>query len=148
MTANPLNAGGPLKNRLRCKSSESLFCHTGAPLLAAHLERRFPGIEVLRTGVETLSREWRQCGHPKVGAVVSTLPMRMFPDELSAEILWSCFDITHENGRFAQFTYRRRSPVASNVVRSLGLVAGRYRKVRINLPPATIWVHQKRRPKP
>ena len=124
-----------------------LTCVEIAPLLASHLERRFPGIEVLRNGAETLSRVWSRHGRTKVGAVVSTLPMRLFPDELSAEVLRSCFDIMHDNGRFAQFTYRRRSPVASNVVRSLGLVAGRYRKVWINLPPATIWVYQKRRPK-
>lgn len=124
-----------------------LTCVEIDPLLASHLERRFPGVEVLRNGAETLSRAWHHFGRPKVGAVVSTLPMRVFPDELSAEILRSCFDIMHDSAGFAQFTYRRRSPVARDVVQSLGLVAGRYRKVWANLPPATIWVYQKRRPK-
>ena len=111
--------------------------------LAAFLRSTFSGIEVVNAPAQTLAAVWQRDGRPKVGGVVSTLPLRIFDPETVDAVLRSAFEILAPNGCFVQFTYRFVSPVAQDTIERFGLVARRSEIVWANLPPASIWVYSR-----
>jgi phosphatidylethanolamine/phosphatidyl-N-methylethanolamine N-methyltransferase len=113
------------------------------PELARHLCALFPDVEVLNKPAQRLAAMWREERRDKVGAVVSTLPLRIFDAGTVDAVLGSAFEILAPGGRFVQFTYRFASPVAHAAVERLGLVARRAEIVWLNLPPAAIWVYSR-----
>jgi len=113
------------------------------PELAGHLRALFPDVEVLNKPAQKLAAMWREGGRDRVGAVVSTLPLRIFDADTVDAVLDSAFAILAPGGCFVQFTYRFASPVARATVERLGLVARRAEVVWLNLPPAAIWVYSR-----
>jgi phosphatidylethanolamine/phosphatidyl-N-methylethanolamine N-methyltransferase len=111
--------------------------------LGGHLRRTFPEVDVVIAPAQDLSRLWRDRNGPKTGAIVSTLPMRLFNKRMIFSIMRNCFSILEPGGVFVQFTYRQRSPVPERICRALDLHGERYSRVWINLPPAGIWVYRK-----
>lgn len=113
------------------------------PALGAHLERSFPGVDVMVAPAQDLARLWRERQGPPVGAIVSTLPMRLFPKPMIRSIVKSAFQVLAPGSVFVQFTYRDNSPVPLRLVGAMGLKAQRRGLVWANLPPAAIWSYER-----
>ena len=111
--------------------------------LGGHLRRRFPGVDVVIGPAQDLARLWKERNGSTVGAVVSTLPMRLFSKKLIYFVMKNSLSVLGEGGMFVQFTYRQTSPVPPRVVKALRLKAWRYTRVWLNLPPAAIWVYER-----
>lgn len=111
--------------------------------LGGHLRRTFPGADVIIAPAQQLGQLWRERNGPPVGAVVSTLPMRLFTQKDILTIMRNALQVLEPGGLFVQFTYRQRTPVPVNIVNKLGMNAERYCRVWINLPPAGIWIYRK-----
>ncbi len=116
------------------------------PALGGHLRRSFPGVDVMVAPAQQLAELWRQRQGPQVGAIVSTLPMRLFPKPMIRSIMKSSFQVLAPGGVFVQFTYRESSPVPLRLVNALGLKAQRRCLVWANLPPAAIWSYERETP--
>jgi phosphatidylethanolamine/phosphatidyl-N-methylethanolamine N-methyltransferase len=111
--------------------------------LGGHLRRRFPDVDVVIAPAQDLAQLWRERNGGTVGAIVSTLPMRLFSKKLIYLVMKNSLQVLGEGGMFVQFTYRQNSPVPSRVVKALNLKAWRYTRVWLNLPPAAIWVYER-----
>lgn len=113
------------------------------PALGGHLRRSFPRVDVMVAPAQQLAELWAEREGPRVGAVVSTLPMRLFPKPMIRSIMKSSFQVLAPGGVFVQFTYRESSPVPLRLVKALGLTAQRRCLVWANLPPAAIWSYER-----
>jgi len=111
--------------------------------LGGHLRRSFPRVDVMVAPAQQLAELWHEREGPRVGAIVSTLPMRLFPKPMIRSIMKSSFQVLAPGGVFVQFTYRESSPVPLRLVRALGLTAKRRCLVWANLPPAAIWAYER-----
>ncbi len=114
--------------------------------LGGHLRRRFPDVDVVIAPAQNLAKLWKERNGENVGAIVSTLPMRLFSKKLIYLIMKNSLSVLDEGGMFVQFTYRQMSPVPPRVVKALRLKAWRYTRVWLNLPPAAIWVYERETP--
>ncbi|MDR0457702.1 MAG: phospholipid methyltransferase [Burkholderiaceae bacterium] len=114
-----------------------------SPVLAAHLARRFPGVQVLEGDAAHLG-QWRRdgrlprdaSGQPQaIRAIVSGLPLLSIPHPARARIVQAGAAALAEGGRLIQFTYtlRGRSPW-----QAAGLTLRHSERVLANLPPARI----------
>ncbi len=111
--------------------------------LGGHLRRRFPDLDVVIAPAQDLSKLWKERNGSSVGAIVSTLPMRLFSKRLIYLVMKNSLQVLEDGGMFVQFTYRQNSPVPSRVAKALHMKAWRYTRVWLNLPPAAIWVYEK-----
>lgn len=111
--------------------------------LGGHLRRRFPDVDVVIAPAQDLAHLWRERNGGPVGAIVSTLPMRLFSKKQIYLVMKNSLQVLGSDGMFVQFTYRQNSPVPARVVKALGLKAWRYTRVWLNLPPAAVWVYEK-----
>ncbi len=111
--------------------------------LGLHLRRNFPELDVVISPAEALEKVWRERAGPPVGAIVSTMPMRLFSSKTTMSILSNSLSVLEPGGMFVQFTYRQKGPVPDRICERLGLKGERYSRVWINLPPASIWVYRK-----
>jgi phosphatidylethanolamine/phosphatidyl-N-methylethanolamine N-methyltransferase len=111
--------------------------------LGRHLRRAFPRVEVIVSPAQELAKIWSERSGPPVGAVVSTLPMRLFSKPLIRSVMRSSLETLAPGGLFVQFTYRLGSPAPIRIIDKLGLTAEQYCRVWANFPPAAIWVYQK-----
>ena len=113
-----------------------------SPALAECLSRRFPDVDVRCCGAEEMSA----CVAlgARVSAIVSSLPFRSLPKEVSMSIMSEVERTLVPGGVFVQFTYA--------VIGSMPFIPSRFRKVRsrfvpFNLPPAKVEVYIKPRSK-
>lgn len=111
--------------------------------LGGHLRRTFPDVDVMIASAQHLGKMWRERNGVPVGAVVSTLPMRLFSKRLIYHVMKNSLAVLAPGGCFVQFTYRTHSPVPQRVLKVLGLTAWRYTRVWLNFPPAAIWVYER-----
>ncbi|MBX2805864.1 MAG: hypothetical protein KTR19_07825 [Hyphomicrobiales bacterium] len=111
--------------------------------LGGHLRRTFPEVDVVIAPAQELATLWRDRNGPQTGAIVSTLPMRLFNKRMIFSIMRNCFSILEEGGVFVQFTYRQSSPIPERICDALDLHGERCSRVWINLPPAGIWIYRK-----
>lgn len=109
------------------------------PEFTRYLSRHFPGVEVLTMGAETVAAHWRGHDRAPVGAVVSTLPLKLFDADLQRAIIGSLLELMEPGAPFMQLTYRLSSPVHPEVQRSLGLKGRRAKVVLRSIPPAFLW---------
>ncbi len=105
-------------------------------LLGGHLRRTFPHLDVIIAPAQELATLWRERNGPCVGAIVSTMPMRLFSRKLIRAIMKNAMSVLAPGGIFVQFTYRQNSPVPEHIAEQLGLSGERYCRVWVNLPPA------------
>lgn len=112
--------------------------------LVSHLNKRFPNLEILHQPAENMATIWRKRELPKVGAIISTMPMRLFNEHETYKIMQSSLEILSRGGIFAQLTYRLRSPIMPAILQKFDIVANRKSIVMSNVPPAFIWTYQRR----
>lgn len=101
----------------------------------AHLRQQFPGVTVLTQSAETIGKACET----GLGAVISGLPLLSMPNDVQLAIVQGALDTLRPGGRFVQFTYGPRPPVAEDVRQRLGLAYDRGEKVWGNLPPARVY---------
>ncbi len=111
--------------------------------LGGHLRRSFPEVDVIISPAQQLEKLWLKRNGPPVGAVISTMPMRLFSAKTILSIMRNSLSVLEQGGVFVQFTYRQKSPVPERICEALELQGERYCRVWINLPPAGIWVYRK-----
>jgi len=101
----------------------------------ALLRRRFPQITVLQHDARRLP----ELGCEGFSSVVSGLPLRNMSQETVHAIMAGAFSLMPPSGAFYQFTYGHRCSVPDPVLRSLGLRVASLGRIRLNLPPATVF---------
>ena len=68
-------------------------------------ELQHPQLIVLKVSAEKIVDELKKLNIVKVNCVISSLPLRLIPEEISAEILHKSFKILSANGTFIQYQY-------------------------------------------
>lgn len=110
------------------------------PRFVAHLERRFPGVEVVCGDAWEISSHLaaRRPGTP-CPAVVSGLPLLNFPPERRNALMAAVGELlTPSRGRFVQFSYGPKAPVAAPD----GVTLSRSEWIWANVPPARVWTYR------
>lgn len=107
--------------------------------LADHLKRRFHGVSVVCEDAAALRSVMFQHGAPRAAAIVSGLPLLLFPETVRDRIVEACFTLLGPDRPLIQFTYGPTSPLPQD---SYGLTARRIGRVWLNLPPATVWTYR------
>ena len=114
------------------------------PEFAAVLDARFPDVRVIEGDARQLRALLRPGGVTAARAVVSSLPLLSFPDQLCREIVAEAFALLAPEGRFVQFTYGFLAPLSPALADELGLRASRGTWVLENVPPAFVWTYRRR----
>ena len=121
--------------------ADRLFVVERDRALAELLRARFPGVQVLCGDAAALPALLLPHGVRRVGAIVSGLPLLLFPDDVLAPLVESCFSLLDAGHPLIQFTYGFKSPLAAH---SAQLVSHRAAWVLRNLPPAFVWTYRRR----
>jgi phosphatidylethanolamine/phosphatidyl-N-methylethanolamine N-methyltransferase len=120
------------------------------PELAALLARRFPGVEVVEGDafdLEAVVAGAAAVRPGRVDAVVSGLGLVTLEKGRQRRLLEQAFRVLRPAGRFVQFTYAPILPVGREVLDELGLCSRRAAFSLLNLPPASVYVLTRRRPR-
>lgn len=115
--------------------------------LHQHLQREFPGVRVVCADamcVREVARQHGFVGEDGADAVVSGLGLLAMAREAQQQLLAAAFDALRREGRFVQFTYGPANPVAREVLDELDLTSRRASFTWWNVPPATVYVYQRR----
>ena len=115
--------------------------------LHQHLVRQFPGARVVcgdAGNLSTIAQAQGFTGPDGADAVISGLGLLSMPRQTQQSILQAAFDSLKPEGRFIQFTYGPANPVTREVVDALELTARRASFTWWNVPPATVYVYQRR----
>ena len=115
--------------------------------LHQHLVKQFPGAAVVCGDAGNLfeiAEAHGFCGEHRADAVISGLGLLSMPRQTQQSILQAAFDSLHPEGRFIQFTYGPANPVTREVIEALELSARRASFTWWNVPPATVYVYQRR----
>ncbi len=112
------------------------------------LGERFPSVHVECGDAREAQAIAHRCGvldeDGHVDAVVSGLGLLYMPRRVQREILRAAFAVLGPHGRFVQFTYGPISPVPRSLLRELDLKARRAGTAWRNVPPANVFVYQRR----
>ncbi len=115
--------------------------------LHQHLVRQFPEAVVVcgdAGNLRAIADERGFSGKRGADAVISGLGLLSMPRTLQQSILQAAFDSLQPEGRFIQFTYGPANPVTREVVEALELTSRRASFTWWNVPPATVYVYQRR----
>lgn len=115
--------------------------------LHQHLVKQFPGSTVVCGDAGNLleiARSHGFSGENRADAVISGLGLLSMPRQTQQSILQAAFDSLQPEGRFIQFTYGPANPVTREVIDALELSARRASFTWWNVPPATVYVYQRR----
>ena len=115
--------------------------------LHQHLVKQFPGAAVVcgdAGNMFEIAEAHGFSGEHRADAVISGLGLLSMPRQTQQSILQAAFDSLHPEGRFIQFTYGPANPVTREVIEALELSARRASFTWWNVPPATVYVYQRR----
>jgi phospholipid N-methyltransferase len=111
------------------------------------LVRQFPGSKVVcgdAGNLLNISRDHGFDGENRADAIISGLGLLSMPRQTQQSILQAAFDSMQPEGRFIQFTYGPANPVTREVIEALELSSRRASFTWWNVPPATVYVYQRR----
>jgi phosphatidylethanolamine/phosphatidyl-N-methylethanolamine N-methyltransferase len=115
--------------------------------LHQHLHREFPGVHAVcgdAMHLREIARGHGFTGDDRADAIVSGLGLLNMPRISQQLILSAAFDSMLPEGRFVQFTYGPANPVSREVLDALELTSRRASFTWWNVPPATVYVYQRR----
>jgi phospholipid N-methyltransferase len=115
--------------------------------LHQHLVRQFPHAKVVCGDASDLRRIASEHGfhdEQRADAIISGLGLLSMPRQTQQSILSAAFDSLQPDGRFIQFTYGPANPVTREVIEALELTSRRASFTWWNVPPATVYVYQRR----
>lgn len=120
---------------------EKLVVVEKSEVLADSLTKRFPNVRVLCCGAEELNGLLEK--DQPVSVVVSSLPFRSLPEDVSRSIISAIEELLMPGGLFVQFTYA--------LIGEMPFVPAYFRKLRshvvlYNIPPAKVEVFRKPKP--
>jgi phospholipid N-methyltransferase len=102
-----------------------------------HLHKRIDDrrVQIIHDSAEYIEKYLSEEEQQKVDAVISSLPLTVFPDSLRKKVVDVAYDCLKENGVYRQFQYS---------LHARKLLESKYKKVRIgftvrNFPPAFIY---------
>jgi len=121
-------------------SPENLTIVEMNPKFCNALKLRFPDCNVLEMDAQNLST----LPLDNVGMVVSGLPLLSIPEPVQHNIIKGAFDLMVEGGKYVQFTYGPKPPIAPDVRVSNDLTWRTLKKIWLNLPPAMPYVFSKK----
>ena len=110
------------------------------PALHRLLQQQFPKSHVVLGDAAELVKAVQPLGITGADAVVSGLPLLIFPREIQDAIVRGVFDLLKPGAPFIQYTYGPYSPVSRE---RLGITGKVKAWVGINLPPASVWVYRR-----
>lgn len=112
-----------------------------------HLVGMFPDSHVVcgdASDLAAIARTRGFAGDDAADAVISGLGLLSMPRQTQQAILAAAFEALRPEGRFIQFTYGPANPVTREVIEALDLVARRASFTWWNVPPATVYVYERR----
>lgn len=114
--------------------------------LHQHLQKRFPDVHVVCGDAREIFDFAKPLGFTenKADAVVSGLGFLSMPKQSQLDIISAAFNCLKPEGRFVQFTYGPANPIAREVLDTLGLSSRRASFTWWNVPPATVYVYNRR----
>ncbi|HNV82931.1 MAG TPA: methyltransferase domain-containing protein [Arenimonas sp.] len=114
--------------------------------LHQHLQKRFPEAHVVCGDAREIFNLAKPLGfaEKKSDAIVSGLGFLSMPRQSQLDIVSAAFDCLKSDGRFVQFTYGPANPIAREVLETLGLSSRRASFTWWNVPPATVYVYNRR----
>jgi phosphatidylethanolamine/phosphatidyl-N-methylethanolamine N-methyltransferase len=115
--------------------------------LHQHLMRQFPQARVVcgdAGNLREIAAEHGFRNEQRADAIISGLGLLSMPRQTQQAILQAAFDSLQPEGRFIQFTYGPANPVAREVIEALELSSRRASFTWWNVPPATVYVYQRR----
>ena len=110
------------------------------PSLADLLAKRFHGATILCGDARELKALLADRGITRVAAVVSGLPLLLFPDDARRAVVDGCFALLPPGRPLIQFTYGFNAPLPAH---EHHLHARRVARVIRNVPPAFVWTFRK-----
>ncbi len=110
------------------------------PKFCAALKAQFPDCNVLEMDAQNLG----ELPLENVGMVISGLPLLSIPEPVQQNIIKGAFDLMVEGGKYVQFTYGPKPPIAPAVREVNGLTWRTLKKVWFNVPPAMPYVFMKK----
>ncbi len=137
-----LGAGtGPITQELIRRASPTcrLVIVEIDPDLAAHLRRRFPGVDVVEADAADLDHILDERGIDRVDHILSGLPLPSIPEEVRERILDVAARRLIEGGSFRQLTVM---PLVYYRLYRRYFQAVRFKFVPLNLPPGGVYVCQ------
>jgi len=114
--------------------------------LHQHWQKRFPEAHVVCGDAREIFNLAKPLGFAenKSDAIVSGLGFLSMPRQSQLDIVSAAFDCLKSDGRFVQFTYGPANPIAREVLETLGLSSRRASFTWWNVPPATVYVYNRR----
>lgn len=114
--------------------------------LHQHLQKRFPEAHVVCGDAREIYNLAKPLGFTenKADAIVSGLGFLSMPRQPQLDIISAAFNCLKPDGRFVQFTYGPANPIAREVLETLGLSSRRASFTWWNVPPATVYVYNRR----
>ena len=115
--------------------------------LHQHLQQEFPAVTVVCGDAGNLGEIANDHGfvdEQRADAVISGLGLLSMPRQTQQAILSAAFSCLQPEGRFVQFTYGPANPVMREVIEALELTGRRASFTWWNVPPATVYVYQRR----
>lgn len=114
--------------------------------LHQHLQKRFPEAHVVCGDAREIFNLAKPFGFTenKADAIVSGLGFLSMPRQSQLDIISAALNCLKSDGRFIQFTYGPANPIAREVLETLGLSSRRASFTWWNVPPATVYVYNRR----
>ncbi len=128
-----LLARGLAPERLVLVEYEPSFCNL--------LEKKFPGVRVVRGDAYRLGDTLANALDGPAAAIVSSLPLLTKHESARLSLLRQAFDLMSSEGRFIQFTYGVKSPIPAHLSTGLRFETQSLAPIWLNLPPARIFVY-------
>jgi phosphatidylethanolamine/phosphatidyl-N-methylethanolamine N-methyltransferase len=107
--------------------------------MAAHLNHRFPRVNVVQGDAFDLERTLGNRHGEQFSAIVSGLPLLNFPLALRQSYMQGLIARLEPGAPVIQFSYGTQAPVAAPP----GCAVSRAALVWANIPPARVWVYRK-----
>lgn len=104
------------------------------------LRKRYPGVTVVHGSAFDLPKLWKERNLGPIAGVVSGLPLLNFPKELGGQLIADSLELLQPGGKYVQFTYAQRPSVPAPA----GAVVALLKRVWLNMPPASVWIYQKK----
>lgn len=105
------------------------------------LERRFPGVTVVRGDAYAARATLEGRLDRPLTATVSSLPLLTKPARQRARLLDDCFDMSRPGAPFIQFTYGLAPPIPREAIGVTTAIGSP--RVWLNLPPARVWIYRR-----
>lgn len=105
-----------------------------------YLKKRFPGVTIIHASAFDLPKLWKERNLPAIAGIVSGLPLLNFPKEMGTQLIEDSLNLLQPGGHYVQFTYSQRPSVPAPLGAAVSLV----KRVWLNIPPASVWVYQKK----